>query len=66
MVKRPSGEGSHRVYMAPPAGPHGEGLMDSARHVKGCHLAQETRVHSVLDDEGLAGFSPRHTVPFNS
>jgi len=27
-----------------------QGLTDSARHVIGCHLTQDTRVHNVVDD----------------
>ena len=36
--------------------------MDSARHVIGCHLTQETRVHKALDDVASTIHSPYSLV----
>jgi hypothetical protein len=44
---------------------HGQGLIDIACHVIGCHLTQDTRVRDALDDVAR-WWLPRRRVPFES
>jgi hypothetical protein len=45
-----------------------DALMDSARHVTGCHINQEMRVSNAFDDVAghLSWSLPRHLVPYMS